>query len=48
MLVSLHKRHILKVTQGQCGYLSIQEFLFVCCLCEAPGDKGKGFWQSMR
>lgn len=43
MLVSLHKRHILKVTRGQCGYLSIHEFyLYIVCVNKAPGDEGKG------
>lgn len=45
MLVSLHKRCILKVTQGQSGYLSIQEFyLYAICVNKAPRDEGKGFW----
>lgn len=44
MLVSLHKRRILKVTRGQCEYLSIQEFyLYAICVNKAPGDEGKGF-----
>lgn len=34
----------LKVTRGQCGYLSIQEFyLYTICANKAPGDEGKGF-----
>lgn len=49
MLVSLHKRYILKVTQGQRGYLSIREFyLSAICVNKAPKDEGKGFWQIMR
>lgn len=41
----LHKRCILKVIQGQCGYFSIQEFyLYAICVNNAPGDESKGIF----